>query len=257
MASQRWRDRLFEELHRQGLPSSYVSRLVDELTDHAADLLRENPSMDAEQNADARLGTPEHLAAVARAEFGRRTFAGRHPLLTFLVGPIMTVVATLIGTILVLWVSANSLFWLVDTVMGGSLSAIEPKIGPPSTPSLYHGVDFRCYSLIMRFFPFVASTWIFVSLGRQSGQRLWGLAACGLIASIAFVFSAVVSAETARHKALLLFCLNLSGGFNQILQAAVPLAFGVWMLWRSSGGPSKNVRGSMVEGNEHGKPALA
>ncbi|HEX5444682.1 MAG TPA: hypothetical protein VFW87_12660 [Pirellulales bacterium] len=82
MASQQWPDRLRQELRRQGLPSDYISRLVEELSDHAADISMEKLSMDAEQNAATRLGSPEQLASFAKSEFQHRTFAGRHPVLT-------------------------------------------------------------------------------------------------------------------------------------------------------------------------------
>ncbi|HEX4145650.1 MAG TPA: tripartite tricarboxylate transporter TctB family protein [Pirellulales bacterium] len=235
MASQRWRDRLFEELHRQGLPSSYVSRLVDELTDHANDLLRENPSMDAEQNADARLGTPEHLAAVARAEFGRRTFAGRHPIWTFLVGPIVAVIGALIGTFATIVAAWYAIAWLVDTATGGSLSAIDANGGPPpSFVTWVADLSYFSYTAIMRFVPFVLSTWIFVYMGRRSGLRWWSMTACGLIAAIAVFFSATVIPQTAHSNGLLMYGFDWRIGTARILQAVVPLAFGAWMLWRSS-----------------------
>ena len=102
MASQPWRKRIIEELHRQALPSDYVDRLVAELSDHAADISLEDPSMEAQVDIEARLGTPSQLAAVARHEFQRRTFAGRHPVVTFLAGPLVAVITTFAATLLLL-----------------------------------------------------------------------------------------------------------------------------------------------------------
>lgn len=219
MASQRWRDRLLKELHRQGLPSSYVSRLVEELTDHAADLFMEDPSMDAEQHADARLGTPEHLAVVAKAEFQRRTFAGRHPVLTFLAGPIVAVIGILMVAFFMMYIPA----YVLEAMNG-------------SHPTFVTGGCF-CFSTIVQFVPFVLSTWVFVWLGRRSGLRRWSMVACGLIAALAFFFSAKIGLESDHELGWgwgFTFRLRGTIAFNQIIQAAVPLAFGIWMLWRSS-----------------------
>jgi hypothetical protein len=233
MANQRWRDRLLKELHRQGLPSSYVSRLVEELTDHATDLFTENPSMDAEQYVADRLGTPERLAAVAKVEFGRRTFAGRHPILTFLVGPIVTVPGTFIGTFLTVEIVWIAFAFLVDKAMGGRLSAAFARDNLDDFNSTWTAFLF-CHSSIMRFVPFILSTWVFAWLGRRSGLRWWSMVACGMVAVIAVFFESKVTPPTAQSEALWMFGFDWRIGFNQILQAAVPLALGVWMLRRSS-----------------------
>src|SRR5580658_6698848 len=83
MASRQWRDQVIQELHRQGLPSAYVDRLVDELSDHATDLFMEDRDMDVQHgdaisSIEARMGSPKQLASVAKAEFRRRTFAGHN-----------------------------------------------------------------------------------------------------------------------------------------------------------------------------------
>jgi hypothetical protein len=248
MASQHWRDRLLAELHRQGLPSSYVSRLVEELTEHANDLFRENPSMDAETNVDARLGTPEQVAAVAKAEFGRRTFAGRHPVWTFLVGPVFAVVGSFVGTFLTVTLVWLALAWLIDTATGGSLLAVDARDGQPSTFGPW--LLFYSYSSIMRFVPFALSAWIFVWLGHRSGLRRWSIVACCMVAVLALFFRSKVTPENALGEAqwFVDFPFFPPGntwratwriGFSQILQAAVPLALGLWMLRPSSAGRSK------------------
>jgi hypothetical protein len=250
MASQRWRDRLLKELHRQGLPSSYVSRLVEELTDHAADLFKENPSVDAERNADARLGTPEHLAAIARVEFQRRTFAGRHPVLTFLVGPIVAVVGSFAGTFLTVTLVWLPIGVLIDTATGGCFSAADARDAGPSTFGPW--LLFHSYSTIMRFIPFLLSAWIFVWLGRRSGLRGWSIVACGLIALIALFFRSKVTPANAPGQAQWLIDIPFYPpgnawrvawriGAAQIVQAAVPLAFGVLTLRRTPVDPAKIV----------------
>jgi hypothetical protein len=95
MDSRLWRDKLQSDLRRQGLPAVYIERLVEELTDHAIDSQTENSSMEAQQVFE-QLGTTEHLAAIARQEFRRRTFASRYPVLTFILGPVAFVPAIFI-----------------------------------------------------------------------------------------------------------------------------------------------------------------
>src|SRR5437762_6720774 len=87
MDSRQWHERLRDDLRRQRLPPSYIDRLVEELSDHIADSQTEDTSMEAQQALDC-LGTTEQLAAAAGREFRRRSFAGRHPWLTFVIGPV-------------------------------------------------------------------------------------------------------------------------------------------------------------------------
>ena len=93
MARPQWRDRLREELRKRNLPPAYAARLIEELADHVTDLEQENPSMDAQMLVEEKLGSPESLAEAAAAALAGRTFAGRHPVLMFLVVPIPTTVS--------------------------------------------------------------------------------------------------------------------------------------------------------------------
>lgn len=78
-------ERLRGLLRRRGLPHRYVERVVAELDDHRADLAAGGGS---ERTAEERLGDPTLLAGVVARQYHRRTFSGRHPVLTFLVAPI-------------------------------------------------------------------------------------------------------------------------------------------------------------------------
>ena len=81
--------------------------------------------MDAGQNVGARLGNPEQLASFAKSEFQRRTFAGRHPLLIFIAGPIFAIMGALVVVCLVA-VGGSFLIdcgcWLIDKATDGGLS---------------------------------------------------------------------------------------------------------------------------------------
>jgi hypothetical protein len=118
MDSQPWPEQLRCELSRQGLPPQYIDRLVEELADHVLDSQTEHASMEA-QPAFERLGTTTHLAAAARREFDRHTFAGRHPVLTFVLGPIAFVP--------LLFVACMLLFFGVGWVIATGLEFAAPE----------------------------------------------------------------------------------------------------------------------------------
>jgi hypothetical protein len=228
MASQPWRNRLIEALHRQALPSDYVERLVTELSDHATNLSLENQSMEAQLDLDARLGTPEQLAAAAKREFQRRTFAGRYPVVTFLAGPFVAVIATFAATMLLLATS----YLLLDLSLGGSLRANEET---NTQPSPFEISLFEAGILVVCFVPFALSAWYFARLARRCARPFWGVVACGIITVIAVSFwSDVVPPGPTENLGS--FSLGFGWGthfFGQTLQGAIPLALLAWVLWPS------------------------
>jgi hypothetical protein len=72
------------ELVRRRLPRFYVHRVMREFDDHSQDIVAEHQAM---PDVD-RLGDPRQLAKHFATEFRARHFAGRHPWLVFLLGPI-------------------------------------------------------------------------------------------------------------------------------------------------------------------------
>jgi hypothetical protein len=234
MASQPWRKRIIEELHRQALPSDYVDRLVAELSDHAADISLEDPSMEAQVDIEARLGTPSQLAKVAKREFHRRTFAGRHPVVTFLAGPLVAVITTFAATLLLLMTA----YLLLDLALGGSLLANEETNTPPSPLEI--GL-IHAGLLTVCFVPFTLSAWFFARLGRRSGRPVWGIVACGIIALMAVNFYSDISFP-GPDDTLGSFSMGFSWGTRrhllfQALQAVFPLALGAWAIWPSFSRP--------------------
>ena len=226
MASRRWSDRFRQELRRRRLPGDYVERLVEELSDHAADLLQENPAMDAENDLEKRLGTPEQLASAAAAEFRRRSFAGRHPILTFIGGPFVAILATLVAVLLFI-VAASE---LVDLATDGGLEANDAARQPPSDWEM--GL-LRGLSGVVRFVPFVLSGWLFVRLAGRSGLRMWGAAACGIVAVAAFCFSSVVGQSPHNGMGTWMFGFGWRAGLDQVVQAVVPAALAAWLAWQA------------------------
>jgi hypothetical protein len=221
MPDPRWLSRLVEALHREGLPDAYVDRLVEELSDHVTDLLQENKSMDARNEVESRLGTPEHLAATARAEFRHRTFAGRHPIWTFLAGPPVAIV----GTFLMLLLAFLGFYELVDRATGGSLSANEATHTAPSDLelALIHGAD-----LAFSFLPYALPACLFARLASRAGRRNWGVTACSLLAVLALCYWSIIEQRPDGHGTWTMGFL-CRPGLRQLAQAAVPLALAAWL----------------------------
>lgn len=218
MGRPQWRDRLREELRKRNLPPEYAARLIEELADHVTDLEQENPSMDAQMLVEEKLGSPESLAEAAAAELAGRTFAGRHPVLTFVVAPIPAVVLTL-AALLTVCLACKSV-----------LTPLEPLNPNPPTAFewLADGIVF-----VQRFAPFALTAWFFLAMARRAGRPVWGLTACTLVALFAFTFRTGVIPPTVEHNLLIWF--GPSNGRRQwqtgMLQSAVPLVLGLWA-WR-------------------------
>jgi hypothetical protein len=230
MASPQWHDQLREELARQGLPIAYIARLIEELSDHVADVASEDSSGDVDVNS--RLGTPQRLAVVAKTEYQRRTFAGRHRLVTFTAGPILAMIAT----IQAIGLTGVGLTELLDTALAGRVAAYD-EVGSAAV----HAATLHVFHSLGRFLPFALSALLFVRLGRHAELPLWSAGACGLIASTAIFFFSIhmpaksFPAET-RWAVGLGWGTGLGGeiGLGRILQAAAPFALAAWVIWRHS-----------------------
>src|SRR5262249_53124449 len=115
MANHPSRDELRSELLRQKLPRAYIERLLSELDDHYQDLLEERSTsmgaarkLKAEQSTQddlqQRLGEPAQLALFAGEQYHARSFWGRHPIVTFVLGPLPLLVMCWIATVfVVIW----------------------------------------------------------------------------------------------------------------------------------------------------------
>jgi hypothetical protein len=223
MVDPHWRNRVSTALRKQGLPQSYINRLVEELADHATDLVFEEKSMDAHERLEARLGSPEALAAAAKQEYQRRTFAGRHPALMFLAGPIVLMLGMLVASSLLVVGAVE----LIDTATGGELSANDGASGP----SDFEMSLMQSLNLPVRFAPFLLPAVFFTWLGRRSGRRTWSIAACAIVAVTAVCFHSVVYQMNGKGVWMMGFgWRGWQVGLDQLLQAAVPLALTTWML---------------------------
>jgi hypothetical protein len=98
-------ERFAAELVRRGLPVQYAERTAQELADHRRDLVEEfcadgdDPTV-AQAKASERLGEMKALVRQTVREYQRRHWCGRRPLLTFLLGPLVLVVANFVAMVL-------------------------------------------------------------------------------------------------------------------------------------------------------------
>jgi|SRR5579863_4967093 len=225
MASPHWPERLRHELEERGLPGTYSARLLEELTEHLNDIQRENLSMEALASAEEKLGTPESLAAAAQKEYLRRTFAGRHPFLTFVIGPIPIVFVT----------------WYVLVLLCFSCKSFVAPYKPANMlpPTAFEWLVVYGQMNAVRFLPFVLLALFFVRVGRRACRPALGMVACGIVAYIAFINDIYVLLPTDEHNLAVGFApqLGLWRWQDRWLQAAIPLAVGMWT-WRRSCKPS-------------------
>ncbi len=213
---QRWRSQLEQELRRQGLPQKQVERLVGELTDHALDLLSGDHGMDAKQEFESRLGSPEQLAMAAKSEYINSTFAARRPVLAFIGVPVVS----MLGTVICVVVLSGLLCSFADKLSGGNLSV--------DTKNYFIQVG----SMLVRFIPFLVSTWLVVRFGRRLESHTWSRIGLGIIVVAAFMFSSNVMPKVGETQGQwsLMFGVGANTNWNHLIQAFVPFAFGVWMI---------------------------
>ena len=225
MDSRPWPDELRHKLQMQNLPPAYIDRLIEELSDHLLDTQTENPSMDA-HNALACLGSTNTIATAASHEFHRRTFALRHPWLTFVVAPFAFIPLLFVSLLLVMFGVA----WMIGTTIEW-LEVPETSLFP-STPaqSRLEWWILGAYDFYVRFVPFVIATWIFCRLGRRNHMRWWPLVACTIVAVTAgFLFTKSIPA-TGDKPGLWMIGFATRFEARQFVQLLVPLAVAAWML---------------------------
>lgn len=219
MPPSNWPDELRRAFSRTSLPDHYSERLLGELLDHFRDLKEEDLSMD--EIAD-RLGNPDNLAAQAAAEFRSRTFAGRHPVLTFLVAPIPCAV---VGIVLAIAILASA----------GSLDpegALRERTGLTFASTVLATVAWS-----LRLLPFALFAAVFSRIAYRAGCGWrWGLGASLLLAIFAAAFNVDYRLPTAEpDSGSFMLGLTAPPGVLQWLQFAIPASIAVWLARRHAG----------------------
>jgi hypothetical protein len=214
MSNQPTLDSLRADLIRRGLPIRYVRRVVEELQDHQQDLVDEKPT-----TSESRLGDLTDLADRIVAEFRASRFAGRHPILAFVITPIPLVIAACVTVFL----AAALLSMSLEEAMGATGRNAGAYV-------IYLG---------LRFLPFGATALFLCRWAYRSGRGGWSLIACLLVALLAGTFLAVLKFPVGDADGTMMFgTLLLTPGMaamvvgQQLAQIAMPLAIWLWFALR-------------------------
>ena len=245
MDVQLWLERVRRCCGERHLPAVYVQRLVDELADHYFDLMEDsmrkdaNASQDTSQNASqnaaeqaaSRLGSPLDVAARAAQEYRHSRFCGRHPILAFVVLPIVSLP--------LLWAAALNFALLVGHLVGlKSGSQVSEPTGAWAEwclPGVTHAAVFV---------PIAIAGALCCFLARRSavGWR-WIVAASLLIALLGSTAVVDIVLPGVDHKGKLQVGLGVSAhpSLAQVVQFLIPLCIGAWTIWKQAGGRRNRV----------------
>jgi hypothetical protein len=220
-----WLSRLRSELERKKLPSDYVARLVAELSDHLVDFLEDRMSTDAKDlhGVFQRLGEPGRIAARAAQEYRRARFSRRHPVVTFVVLPILALPLLWIGCVLLMLAFVKLLG--LETGKVDTASAVW-QWADACAPYVVLG---------MLLVPIALAAVFFSRLAIAAGVNWkWTLAACALVAVLGGMAMTkfVLPTEHTRGELQVGLALGPHPSASQMLQFLLPLAIGGWTIWR-------------------------
>ncbi|HVU87925.1 MAG TPA: hypothetical protein VHD36_11435 [Pirellulales bacterium] len=224
MSERAWLDELRAQLARTKLPAAYAARLFEELSDHVTDFMEDQMSTDAlpSRGLMDRLGAPLDVVECAQREFRRRSFSGRHPILIFVVLPL---VVLQLGY-------AASLFSVVGT--GGILKKLDPAMSSELlSPGGTALIELLCGGLMLASATLTAA--LFAWLAARAGvNRRWPIitgAIMGLLAGLTQM-SVYISPNPGQSRLSLGLGFGTSMALFQVARFAVPLAIGLWIFAR-------------------------
>jgi hypothetical protein len=212
-------DRLRGDLTRRGLPRDYVERVVAELDDHRDDLRAEATDEGTaprvvEQTSGDRLGDPRGLAEFVTAQYRARTFAGRHPIVMFLVAPVpVALLAWSLGC------TAGAL------VTGGILAAFTDQ-----APSSVYAWLNRSLSIVLTFLVPGLVTILFSRLAYRAGHGWrWQCASCLILTLMTGTFQMSLNFSPIPQASTLTVGLRMP---PHLLAMLLPLAVAGLFAWR-------------------------
>jgi hypothetical protein len=192
------------------LPRAYIRRFTEELADHCEDLFQENHGMDA---LIERLGSPQQLAEQAASQTRQRYYAGRHPLVTFVAGPIPVAVLTLVAICL---------------VFQFAISVLPEASGVDGGLHRWEGVFLQCVAGGIRYLPSLAGAMVFCLIAQRACCPCqWSLVACLLLALLGSLIAVNLTLPVnGPGSGSLMIGLGVPPQFGNWPQALLPL--GVW-----------------------------
>jgi hypothetical protein len=213
MEKQRWLEELRKRLAAQGLPASYVERAALEMSDHIDEIMEEKAIMKIENIRD-RVGLPADLAQTAAAEYRKQLFSRRHPILTFIVLPVPTLM--LLSMAYYVWVVCLPLV----------LMPFADELGEnPSTPALVLMAGFELVGIVLLLASYCLPAVWFCRMARTTDQDWrWPMIACVILSCwVALRSSSPVGFGPVGT-------LGLARGIVMVLPL-IPFAIGAWRSW--------------------------
>lgn len=225
MDVQLWLSQVRRCCRQQHLPAFYIDRLVSELADHHIDFMEDTMRMDANvSQMTTALGSPSDLAVQAAQEYRQSRFCGRHPILAFVVLPIVALP--------LLWTGALAL-----TLFIGHLIGLES--GSTPDPKYQQWAEWSLPGVLLTsvLVPIAMAGSLCCYLARRSAVGWkWILAATLIVATVGSSAVFNIGLPTADHKGTLMVGLGVTThpSWAQIMQFLLPLCIGVWTIWRQS-----------------------
>lgn len=217
MSDPRWLEEIRSTLARQGLPPEYVDRLVQELADHAEDIGDADPER---AYPEELLGDPRAIASEAVSAFRSASWGGRHPVLLFVLGPLV-IAAVGWGAYLALAIAGIELLTAGGTVRSAMADGLAWGLGMSA-------------GLVV---PTLSVRWLW-GLYRPSGRPLgWYVGACFLLALLAGMFLAELVPPTPAGGGTVSFWLRLDlpWPWLQSAQFLAPLGLAGLIMARHAG----------------------
>jgi hypothetical protein len=214
MPVRHWLESIRKECARQGLPPSYVERLVSELSDHVTEFNEGSNSMEANERQPSVLGSASEIAAVATSEYRRRRFSGRHPWLAFVIAPTLALP--------LLWATSLCLFVLAAQAMG--FDSDNPTVSAENTRWVNEMLPIAVMTSLV--LPVIAATIAFCRLAIKSAvSRRWMLLCCAILAVLGGAANSSVSlpSEGAKGSVAFGFGFSLPPSPQQFAQFILPL----------------------------------
>jgi hypothetical protein len=208
MPNRQWLERVSDLMRRRGLPADYAARVLDELADHAAALEEEDP----DRPAEARLGSAEAVAGAAVDEYRAASFAGRFPVVAFVLAPLFVLEAAFLAYF-------HTGIYVVEG-LGGMESAFAVGLSHVLTRLSGFVVPGAAVAVLWRLF-------------RRCGRPPVWFAAAGLIVVVwAGLYFAQFTPPTDGTEADLLVELRFAESWVQLLQFAAAAGLTGWLVAR-------------------------
>jgi hypothetical protein len=237
MASHPSRDELRSELRRQRLPQAYIARLLAELDDHYEDLLDErNTSMGAARklqlesvDLQARLGNPTQLALFAAEQYHARSFWGRHPVVTFVIGPLPLLAAFFLALV----ESLNGIGVGLSYIIEQWLKMPVDQWDYPNHLAAQAMVMALVAWIVIVIPPLSAAGLMCRTARRNAVSWRWPILACALLAAVAGFFSVGYRLALAPNDGFMSIGVSFSYSAKWVLIAYLPkfaVALGIGLL---------------------------